>query len=73
VENTWLIISLIWISKSFPDFKHKTMTQKTLWLDHRQNPPWVAAEIAALAPGTVPLNVFAWNQKLTKYVKDGQP
>jgi len=49
------------------------MTQKALWLDHRQNPPWVAAEIAALAPGTVPLNVFAWNQKLTKYVKDGQP
>jgi pentatricopeptide repeat protein len=24
------------------------------------------------APGTVQLNIFAWNQKLTKYVKDGQ-
>ncbi len=33
----------------------------------------MAAEIAALAPGTVPLNLFAWNQKLTKYVKHGQP
>jgi pentatricopeptide repeat protein len=31
----------------------------------------VAAEIAALAPGTVQLSPFAWNQKLTKYVKDG--
>jgi pentatricopeptide repeat protein len=26
-----------------------------------------------MAPGTVQLNIFAWNQKLTKYVKDGQP
>jgi pentatricopeptide repeat protein len=32
----------------------------------------VAAEMAALAPGTVQLHPFAWNQKLTKYVKDGQ-
>ncbi len=23
------------------------------------------------APGTLQLNMFAWNQKLTKYVKDG--
>ncbi|CAM6075066.1 unnamed protein product [Sphagnum tenellum] len=28
--------------------------------------------MAALAPGTVQLHPFAWNQKLTKYVKDGQ-
>jgi pentatricopeptide repeat protein len=33
----------------------------------------VAAKIAALAPGTVQLNIFAWNQKLTKYMKDGKP
>jgi pentatricopeptide repeat protein len=26
-----------------------------------------------MAPGAVQLNIFAWNQKLTKYVKDGQP
>jgi pentatricopeptide repeat protein len=32
----------------------------------------VAAEMAALAPDTVQLHSFAWNCKLTKYVKDGQ-
>jgi pentatricopeptide repeat protein len=32
----------------------------------------VAAEIAAMAQGTVQLNIFEWNQKLSKYVKDGQ-
>jgi len=33
---------------------------------------WVAAEMAAMASGTLQLNIFAWNQKLTKHVKDGQ-
>jgi pentatricopeptide repeat protein len=33
----------------------------------------VAAEMAAMAPGTVQLNIFEWNQKLTKDVEDGQP
>jgi hypothetical protein len=33
----------------------------------------VAAEMAEMAPGTVQLNLFPWNQKLAKYVKDGQP
>ncbi len=28
--------------------------------------------MAAMAPGIVQLNPSAWNQKLTKYVKDGQ-
>ncbi len=28
--------------------------------------------MAAMAPGTVQLNIFAWNEKLTKDVKDGQ-
>jgi len=32
----------------------------------------VAADMVAMAPGTVQLNIFAWNQKLTKDVKDGQ-
>jgi hypothetical protein len=32
----------------------------------------VVAEIAAMAPGTVQLNIFSWNQKLTKYV-NGRP
>ncbi|CAM6061129.1 unnamed protein product [Sphagnum tenellum] len=59
-------------NERYPDFKHKK-TQEALWLGDRQNPPWVAAEISAMAPGTVQLNIFAWNQKLTKYVKEGQP
>jgi pentatricopeptide repeat protein len=33
----------------------------------------VTAEMVALAPGTEQVNIFAWNQKLMKYVKDGQP
>jgi pentatricopeptide repeat protein len=33
----------------------------------------VAAEMAAMAPGTVQLHIFSWNMKLAKYVKDGQP
>jgi hypothetical protein len=33
----------------------------------------VAAEMAAMAPCTVQFNIFAWNKKLTKYVKDRQP
>jgi pentatricopeptide repeat protein len=33
---------------------------------------WVGGEMAAMASGTLQLNIFAWNQKLTKYVKDGQ-
>jgi hypothetical protein len=32
----------------------------------------VAAEIAAMAPGTVQLNILGWNKKLRKFVKDGQ-
>jgi hypothetical protein len=32
----------------------------------------VAAEMAAMAPGTVQFNILAWNKKL-KYVKDRQP
>jgi len=73
VENKWLIISLIWISgcRQMKDFKHKK-TQEALWLQDQRNLPWVAAEIAVLAPGTVQLNIFACNQKLTKYVKGGQ-
>jgi len=75
VENTWLI-SLTWISgcgqmKGTPDFKHKK-TGEALWIEDRRNPAWVAAEMAAMALGTVQLTIFAWNQKLTKHVKDGQ-
>jgi pentatricopeptide repeat protein len=33
----------------------------------------VAAVVAAMAPHTVQVNSFAWNKKLLKYVKHGQP
>jgi pentatricopeptide repeat protein len=33
----------------------------------------VEAEMAAMAPGKVQLNIFGWNKKLEKYVKAGQP
>ncbi len=46
--------------------------QDALWLGDQLNLPWVAAEIAAMAQDTVQLNIFGWNQKLSKYVKDGQ-
>jgi len=59
-------------SARYPDFTHKK-TGAALWLDSQQNPPWVAAEMAAMAPGTVQLHIFSWNMKLAKYVKDGQP
>jgi pentatricopeptide repeat protein len=32
----------------------------------------VATEIAAMARGTVQLNILGWNKKLRKYLKDGQ-
>jgi pentatricopeptide repeat protein len=31
------------------------------------------ADMAAMAPGIVQLNISAWNRKLKNYVKDGQP
>jgi len=75
VENTWLI-SLIWI--------FGCTQMKDTWISNirrhgkhsglrtHKDLPWVKAEMAAMAPGTVQLNNFAWNQKLTKYVKNGQ-
>ncbi|CAK9878571.1 unnamed protein product [Sphagnum jensenii] len=58
-------------NKKYPDFKHKK-TQEALWLIDQQNPPWVEAEVAAMAPGTVQLNVFSWNRRLFRHVKAGQ-
>ncbi len=29
--------------------------------------------MAAIALGTVQLHIFAWNKKISKYVKNGQP
>jgi pentatricopeptide repeat protein len=60
------------MSASYPDFTHKE-SQEGLWLDDRDKPSWVEAEVAAMAPGTVQLNRFSWNRKLQKHVKDGHP
>ncbi|KAJ7570944.1 hypothetical protein O6H91_01G141200 [Diphasiastrum complanatum] len=59
------------VNAKYPDFKHKK-TQEALWLVDRQNPPWVEAELAAMALGTVQLNIFSWNTRLARYVKTGQ-
>ncbi len=56
----------------YPDFKHKK-TQEALWVEDSQNPPRIAAKMAAMAPSTVPLSVFGWNKKLERFVKAGQP
>jgi hypothetical protein len=53
------------VDVNLPDFKHK-MTQQALWLDHPQKPPWVAAKLAAMAPGTLQFNIFSWNKKLER-------
>lgn len=55
----------------YPDFKHKK-TQKALWLNGKETPPWVEKELAALPPGTIPCNVFSWNTILSRCVKTGQ-
>jgi len=52
-------------------FQHKN-TWEALCVEDQRNSPWVAAEIAAKAPGIVQFNVFACNRKLTKHVKDGR-
>jgi pentatricopeptide repeat protein len=51
--------------------EHKK-TQEALWLNSNLNPPWVEAELASMAPGTVQLNLFAWNMRLARYAKLGQ-
>jgi len=59
------------VNARHPDFKHKR-TQESLWVEDQWNPPWVEAEIAAMAPGTVQLNIFSWNKRLARCVKAGQ-
>jgi pentatricopeptide repeat protein len=36
------------------------------------NLPWVEAELAVMAPGTVQIDIFSWNTKITRYIKGGQ-
>jgi pentatricopeptide repeat protein len=70
----------LYTKERYLDFKHKARFQrrnvrrhgKHYGLRTHKDLPWVKAEMAAMAAGTVQLNIFAWNQKLTKYVKNGQ-
>ncbi|KAH8938576.1 hypothetical protein BDL97_16G091400 [Sphagnum fallax] len=55
------------VNERHPDFKHKR-TQAALWLNNRQNPPWVGAKLAAMAPGTPQLDSFTWNRRLASLV-----
>jgi hypothetical protein len=50
----------LWLSTNemYRHFKQKK-TQEALWLEDQRNSPLVAAEMAAMAPGTVQLNIFA--------------
>ncbi len=66
-------IKSFWLQANakYPDFKHK-QTEKALWLNGSWNPPWVEAELAAMSPGSVQLNIFAWNARLARYNKSGQ-
>jgi hypothetical protein len=48
------------------------LANRRAFLASEQNPPWVEAEVATMAPGTVQLNVFKWDRRLFRYVKAGQ-
>ncbi|CAM6094164.1 unnamed protein product [Calypogeia fissa] len=58
-------------TSSFPDFVRKN-TREPLWVSGNSNPGWVEAQLAEMAPGTVPLSVFSWNKRLTRCVKAKQ-
>jgi hypothetical protein len=59
------------VNPTYPDFKHKNAGH-ALWLVDNRNPPWMVAELAALAPGTVPVDAFVWNRRLARHVKTQQ-
>jgi pentatricopeptide repeat protein len=59
------------VNVRYPDFKHKK-TGDALWVVDNQNPPWVAAKLAAMAPGAVQLDRSSRNRRLARYVKAGQ-
>lgn len=77
-ENLWTEFFSQWLDSRpekvnvrYPDFKHKK-TGDALWVVDNQNPPWVGARLAAMAPGAVQLDRFSWNRRLARYVKAGQ-
>ncbi len=69
--SQWWDCRLEKVNARYPDFKHKK-SQDALWLGDCRNPLWVAAEVAAMAPGTVQMGSFSWNRRLAKYVKAGE-
>ncbi len=38
----------------------------------QQNPSWVEKGLVAMARGTVQLNIFSWNTRLTRRTKAGE-
>jgi hypothetical protein len=58
------------VNPRYPDFNYKK-PQDALWLRDRRNPPWVAAELATIAPGIVQFDSFSWNRRLVRDAKTG--
>ncbi|KAH8973473.1 hypothetical protein BDL97_01G050500 [Sphagnum fallax] len=56
------------VNAKYPDFKHKK-THEVLWLDDRQKPLWVEAEMDAMA---LRLDRCLWNRSLARNVKAGR-
>ncbi len=56
------------MNAKYPDFKHKK-THEVLWLDDRQKPLWVEAEMDAMA---LRLDRCLWNRSLARNVKAGR-
>ncbi len=55
----------------YPDFKHRRR-KEALWLNSNLNPSCVEKGLAAMALGTVQLNIFSWNTRLTRRIKAGE-
>jgi hypothetical protein len=59
------------VKARYPDFKHRRR-KEALWLNSNLNPSCVEKGLAAMALGTVQLNIFSWNTRLTRRIKAGE-
>jgi pentatricopeptide repeat protein len=59
------------VNARYPDFKHRRR-KEALWHNSNLNPPWVEKGLATMALGTVQLNFFSWNTRLTRRTKAGE-
>jgi pentatricopeptide repeat protein len=59
------------VNARYPYFKHRRR-KEAFWLNSNLNPPWVEKGLAAMALGTVQLNIFSWNTRLTRRTKAGE-